>query len=237
MKLTLPFHLPFGASMVSPWQEQHLFLGFFMTTDTSDAKIRKLCETLEKEALAPAQLQAEQLINTARGQADSLVKDAQNEVKTLIVKAREQIEQERGLFDSSLRQAAALAKQALRNDFEERLFRPNLEALLELSLADPVIMTRLIRSVIDAIERDGLGCDLSVEVAKSIDIKGLNALLGEAVLKKLRDGSCLLANISSGARIQVRDRGLTVDLSDQFLSEILQKNLHSSFAKTFFQNV
>lgn len=207
-----------------------------MTTDTSDTKIRKLCETLEKEALAPAQLQAEHLITTAQAQADHLVKAAQAEAQTLIGKARDQIDQERRLFDSSLRQAAALAKQSLRNDFEQQFFRPNLEAMLDLSLADPVVMTRLIRSVIDAIERDGLGCDLSVEVAKSIDITALNSLLGEAVLKKLRDGSCLLGNISSGAKVQVRDCGVTIDLSDQFLSEILQKNLHSAFAKAFFQN-
>lgn len=204
--------------------------------ETANSQIRQICAQIEKEALGPAQQRAIEIEEQAKLKAEALVIKARAEAEMIVQTARQQIEQERALFHTSLRQAANLSIQSLKNAFENELFHPEVIGMLERGLADPVVLTRLIRSLCDAIERDGLGCDLSIEVSKSIDVASLNALLGKEILKKLKTGSCLLSNISGGFRIKVFEQQMTIDLTDQFLSELLEQNLQSSFAKTFFQN-
>ena len=206
-----------------------------MESDTAQIKIQSLCDTLKQEALEPAQHQATQLINQARAEAETLVQTARQEAEQIRQTAKQQMQQERAQFDSSLRQATAHSLRALRCEIEEKLFRDQLVQSLSEGLNDPVILTRLIHVIIDAIARDGLGVDLSVEVSKAVDISALNSLLGQKILKQLRDGTCLKSTVGGGARIRVHEKALTFELSDQFLRELLESYIHSEFVKLVFQ--
>lgn len=207
-----------------------------MESDTAQTKIQVLCDTLKQEALEPAQHQATQLLNQARAEAETLVQAARQEAEQVRQTAQRQMQQERALFDSSLRQASVQALRALRSEIEEKLFRDQLVVCLSEGLNDPVILTRLIHVIIDAIARDGLGVDLSVEVSKSVDIDALNSLLGQRILQQLRQGTPLKSTIGGGARVKVHEKSLTFELSDQFLRELLESYIHSEFVKLVFQN-
>lgn len=202
--------------------------------DTAQDKIRQLCDTLTREALDPAQNQASQIVAQARSQAETIVHAARHEAEQIKELAQQQLQQERGLFEASLRQAATLAMQMLKSEIEEKLFRAGMGELLGETLKDPVVLTRLIRGLIDAIERDGLGTDLSVEVSKGADVAALNELLGQRVLNRLREKACQLTNIAGGVLVSVKDRALTIDVSQEFLVEIFVKNFRGDFAKAFF---
>ncbi len=207
-----------------------------MTTNTAQDKIRQLCDTLTREALDPAQNQAAKILEQARSQAETLLQEARREAEQIKEITHRQLQQERGLFDSSLRQAASQAKQMLRNEIEEKLFKNPLGILLAESLQDPVALTRLIRGLIDAIERDGLATDLSIEVSKQMNVRELNELLGQRVLEKLREKTCFMSNIAGGVKVRMMDQGLTIDVSDRFLQEVFERNLRGEFVKTFFQS-
>lgn len=206
-----------------------------MENTTAQVKIQSLCEALRQEALLPAQQQAAQLLDRARQEAEDLVQSARQEAERTRQISQQQMRQERALFDTSLRQAAAQSLRALRAEIEEKLFKDQLAISLQESLNDPVTVTRIIQVLVEAIARDGLGADLTVEISQQIDLAALNALLGQGILKALRGGTCLKSTLKGGARIRVHDRALTFDLSDQFVSELLQSHLRSEFAKLVFQ--
>lgn len=204
--------------------------------EKGQTKIDKICALLKEETLQPAQMEAQAILKRAQEKADQLISDAQKAAAKLHIEAKEQIEHERSVFHTSLDQAAAQAIESLRQNIERAFFNESLPSIIQKNTADPELIARLINAIVKALEKDGMAADLSVLVPKTMTPRQLNELLLDDVLKRLKERSVVLGDISSGIKLQLHDKKLTVDLSGEALKDLLATYIaRKDFRKLLFE--
>lgn len=204
------------------------------TLDKEQDKIQQICEALRKETLEPAQTEAEYVISTAKAHANEIVQEAKREAERLIAEAQRAIERERNVFHSSLEQATKQSLEALRQAIDHKLFNAELHDLVVRHTSDPKIIANLITAVIKGIEKDGLGADLIAYVSKAASPQQINALLTEAILKKIKDQSVTLDDFEGGAKVRLEGKRITLDISDAVIEELLKNYVRKDFRKLLF---
>jgi V/A-type H+-transporting ATPase subunit E len=199
-------------------------------------KVQKICDMLRRETLEPAQLEAESLLLEAKQRADAIREEAEQHAKQLIQQAKAQIEQERNIFHSALQQAVKQTIEILKQEIENKFFNENLSLILEQQLSDPKLIAKLINSIVEAIDREGLNTELTAVVAKNISVKDVNALLIENVRNRLKGNPLEIGNFEGGVQVKLHGKKMTLDISDQVLKEIVVRYMRKDFRAFIFSS-
>jgi len=204
--------------------------------ETGKDKIKKICDVLKNETLDPAKQEAEKIVADAQAQAHTIVQEAKKEAEKLHSQTQEKIVKERGLFDKQVEQALAQAKETLRQELEQRLFNQGIAEWLEQKGVNEQMSAQLITALVEAIEKEGTSADLSAVVGKAVNRDEVQALLLDKVLKKLEKKAITVGEFVGGIQLQLHDRQLTLDLSDQALKELLGHYIRKDFRALLFQD-
>jgi V/A-type H+-transporting ATPase subunit E len=206
------------------------------TLQAGKDKIKEICETLKKEALDPAKKESEQLLAQAQKKADSLLEKAQEDAETLMKEAKNKIEQERSVFESSLKQATQQSLETLRQDIEEKLFKRELDASINEDMASASFVGTLLKALVEAIEKDGITANLQAVISKNTNPDEAAQELGTSAAAKILKENISVGSFAGGAQLKVKDRQFTLDMSDQALKEMLAQYLRKDFRNWLFQS-
>ncbi len=204
------------------------------TLEQGQEKIRKICDELRAGTLEPAKKEAEKIILDAKDFCSKLIKEAEIEAENLIKTARSEIEQERNVFQSSLSQGIKQGLEALKQDIEHHLFNLQLNETVKNGTDKPEVVAKLIDCIVKAIEKEGLSADISAFIPKHIPEREVNLLLTAKILDKLKQHSVSIGSFEGGAQIKLGDKGLTIDVSDLAIKELLSQYIRKDFRKLIF---
>lgn len=197
-------------------------------------KIQKICDTLRKETLEPAKQEAQAIVDEAYGKAAKIIKDAELQVIQMHDQARKKIEQERNVFQSSLEQSARQGIEALRQAIEQKLFNEELEKVIDKTMADPNVISKVINAIVEALQKEGLSSDLSAVIPRHVSPDQVNSLLMQNVLQKLKGKGVQLGDFAGGAEVKLNDKRLTIDITNETLQEMLASYARKDFRQKIF---
>ena len=206
------------------------------TLEQGHDKLQKIMDEIRESTLEPAKKEAANIVSEAHLRAKEIVIAAEKESTRLIQAARGVIEQEQNVFNSTLTQGVRQSLDALRQEIEHKLFNDQLKRLVTNGTKDPQIVAKLINCIVNAIEKEGISADISAIIPKHIPENQLNLILAENILKQLREHSVEVGNFSGGAQIKLHDKGLTIDISDSAIQELLSRYVRKDFRKLIFLN-
>lgn len=205
------------------------------TLDKGQEKIEKICSVLRKETLEPAKKQAEEIIKEAQKQAEVIIENGKKKAEDVIANARAEIEKERNVFNSSLQQAAKQSIESLRQQIENNFFNSQLQNLIEKEGAYPDIVAKLINTIVQAIEKEGLSADLSAYIPKTISPRDINVLLLKNALNALKEKTVVVGNFEAGAQVKINNKKITIDISEGALKDLLSTHvIRKDFRKMIF---
>lgn len=202
--------------------------------ETGQDKIKKICDRLRLEVLQPAKEEAERILEDAKKKAEEIQAEAERHANQMLKQARGQIEQERNVFHSALQQAAKQTVEGLRQEIEHKLFNEELQPLLDKQLGDPKTIAELINGIVKAIEKEGLTSDLTVVVPRLVSAEDVNALLLDAIRKRLKGKPLEIGNFAGGVQVKLHGKKMTIDLSDQAIKELLANYMRKDFRTLIF---
>lgn len=203
--------------------------------EKGQTKIDKICALLKEETLQPAHKEAKEIIERAEEKAEQIINDAEKTAEKMHLSARASIEHEKAVFYASLSQASNQVLESLRQSIEKTFFNEHLPAVIQKNSADPALIAKLINTVVKSLEKDGLAADLSVIVPHTMTPRQLNELLLDDVIKSLKERSVVLGDISSGVKLKLHDKQMTIDLSGEALKELLATYIaRKDFRKLLF---
>lgn len=197
-------------------------------------KIQEICHILRKETLEPAQLEASEIIQAAKERAKEIVEEAEMHAQKHLESVRRVIDQERNVFHASLEQAASQSLEALRQEVEKSLFNKEISKLVAMEAVKPDVIAKLISAIVKAIEKEGISSDISAIIPQTVSAEEVNRLLMDGILKKLKDESVKVGGFAGGAKVQMHDKKLTVDITDEALKELLTSYVRKDFRKIIF---
>lgn len=205
------------------------------TLDQGQDKIKKICDVLKKESLDPAKKEGERIIADAQARGHEIVKEAEKQAEVLLAETRSTLEQERNVFQSTMTQATRLCVESLKQEIQQKLFNQELRQLVEQQAADPKVIAKLIDAIVGALEKEGINANLTALVPKTVSPNEINALIGQNVLKKLKEQGVTLSGFAGGAKIRIADKKITIDITDQAIMEMLA-GYAPGFRKWLFAN-
>jgi V/A-type H+/Na+-transporting ATPase subunit E len=196
--------------------------------------IQKISDRLKHEVIEPAKVEAHKIVGAAQQKAEEIIALAEKQADATKAAAYAQIEKERRVFQSSLQQASKQSLEALRQAIEQKLFNEQLNALVETGMADPQLIAKLIDAIVSAIEKEGLGTDLTAVVSRVASPQAISKLLAQEVLKKLKGKALTLDGFAGGAQVKIEDKQIRVDLSDNAIKELLSNYVRKDFRDLVF---
>lgn len=205
------------------------------TLELGSNRIQKICDVIKEESLEPARKESESILNEAKQRAHEIVEEAKAQKEHLLAEARREIEQERNVFNSSLEQASKQSLESLRQAIG-RLFNEELNSYLKEGASDQKLVARIIEAIINAIEKEGIGANLSALIPQTVSTKEVNTILGERLLARLKEKSVIIGGFSGGAQVKIHDKQMTIDITDAALQELLAGYVRKDFRKFFFRN-
>lgn len=206
------------------------------TLEDGQGKLQKICDELRLSTLEPAKKEALHIVEEAHANARAIIIEAEKESARLIDAAREVIEQEQNVFRSSLTQGVRQSLDALKQEIEHKLFNEQLSDLVKKGTKSPDIIAKLIDCLVKAIDRQGISADISALIPKEIPEKEVNLLLAENILNQLKQHSVQVGNFAGGAQIKLSDKGLSIDITDSAIQELLSRYVRSDFRKLIFNH-
>jgi V/A-type H+-transporting ATPase subunit E len=204
------------------------------TLETGQDKIKKISDQLRHQTLEPAKEEAHQIIEAAKRRAEEILAEAESQAQQMIKQAKKQIEQERGVFNSSMKQAAKQAVEALRQEIEQRLFNVELKDLTEKQLSNSQLVAQLINGIVNALEKEGIRADLTAVIPRTASVQDVNDLLLANAKERLKDKPLQLGSFLGGAQVRLEDKRMTIDLTDQALKELLANYVRKDFRELIF---
>lgn len=202
--------------------------------ETKRDKVKKICDVLRRETLDPAKVEAAKIIEKARLDAKELIREAKRDANLLFDEAKKKLEDERKLFKASIDVGCKKSLDLLKEEVEERLFNEELTSLLEKPLCDPKLIAKLIEAIVKAIEREGLDAKLSAQIPSAVSAREVNTALAANILDRLSQKSVELSEITGGAKIKLKDKHLTIDMSEDALKSLLARYVREDFRSIVF---
>ncbi len=197
-------------------------------------KIQQICDLIKKETLEPAKQEAQNIIRLSEVRGEEIIKEAEKQGEELLEGTRAVLKQERAVFETALYQAAAQAKEALKQDIEEKLFSKELNSLISKQMSEPEVVANLIEALVKALEKEGLAAKISAIIPQTVDKDEVNRKLIATTLEKLNGKSVTVGSFKGGAKLKVDGTQVTIDLSDEAVSEMLLPYLRADFRKKLF---
>ena len=203
--------------------------------ETGKDKIQKICDSIRKETLEPVRQEAREVMENAHLQAAEIVKHAKVEAEAARTAAVLEIEEKQRLFQSSLQLACRQGVEALKQKIEHELFNPELTSLIAKETANPQIIVRLLESFMKSLEERGIEEDFEVIIPKEISPRMINGLLSEKILERLKHKSVAVGDFNGGIQIRMKDRQITIDISDAALRELIAAYIRRDFRELIFK--
>lgn len=203
--------------------------------DSGKDKIQKICDTLRKETLNPAKQEAAEIVENANLEAAQIIRDAQEQAKSLMEEAQSEIDQKRKALHSSLALAARQGIEQLKQKIEQELLFKELLEYVAKQLSDPKLIAGLINNFMSSLEEKGLQEDIGVLIPSSISPRAVNSLLVRQFLERLEKQSVSIGEFSGGVQLKLRDRKITIDITDEAVRELLASYIRSDFRDLVFQ--
>jgi len=194
-------------------------------------KIQRICEVLRNETLEPALQESELIISDAKKRAETLILEAEVKANSLIQAAHAEIERERLVFQGSLVQGIKQAIEMIRQEIEKKLFEPNLEKYLCQEMVKPETIANLIKAIVSAIEKEGLGANLEVIIPKKVPAADVSAFL----LAELKNTELVLGDFFGGAKVKISEKNMTIEITDKVLKQLVASYVRKDFREKIFQ--
>ena len=205
-----------------------------MTAAQSDT-LQRLCTTLKQETLEPAKKQAEEIIAEAKKQAETLLAAAEQKALTLVQEAEKKAAQELRMARTSLTQAAKQAVAFLRQEVENHLFNSACSELFDAKMADSAMVARFLDTLLEVAKEAALTGDFTGLLGEKVDAKEVASLLAKQSLQLLQEGKMLYsAAFPAGVKLQIKEKNITLDLSDSALKSLLSGFVRKDFQQLLF---
>lgn len=205
------------------------------TLEKSEDKIQEICNILRSETLEPAKEEAERIIAEAQKERAALLKKSEEEAKRMLSEARLQLEKEKQIFHSSLKQAMDQCFEMLTQKVQNQLFNEAFAATVHTKATNPQVIADLLKAIIQSIEKEGVQANLSAIIPEKVSRQEVNALLGLELLKRLEKESVTVGDIAGGVQVRLMNKRLTLDISEEVLRALLVQGLRKDFRHLVFE--
>jgi V/A-type H+/Na+-transporting ATPase subunit E len=203
--------------------------------DTGNEKIRKICDAIKTQTIEPAKQRAEEIIENAKLEAKEIKKNAEKSRQEIFLQTEKEVQQKQNLCLSSIKSAAKQVIDQLKQELENDFFSKNLNELISGSLADPSLIAKLITAIVQSIEKEGLDVDLSAIIPQKVGAENISVLLAKDVLEKLREKKVIEGGFSGGAKVKLHDKQITIDISDEALTDLVARYIRKEFREMIFK--
>ena len=183
--------------------------------------IQQISEELKVNILAPAKAEAQSILFEAHAEAQQIISQANQEAEQLLVQARAQIAKEQHAFQSTLAQAAKQTLETVRQAIENDLVHSELHRLIVQKTSHPDTIALLIEAVVKTLEKEGMHSNFNLIIPETVSTEALLAALSPALNQTLRQGKVLHGKFLGGVKIHLVAKGITIDISDEALLELL----------------
>jgi V/A-type H+/Na+-transporting ATPase subunit E len=198
-------------------------------------KIQKICDSIRKETLEPVRQEAREIIEHAHLQAADIVKQAKLDAEHSRKKALQEIEEKQKTFQSSLQLSCRQGIESLKQKIERELFNPELADLIARETKHPTVIVQIVESFMRSLEEKGIEEDFEVMIPKEVSPRQINALLAQKILDRLKNQSVEMGDFHGGVQIRMKDRQITIDISDTAIRELLAAYIRRDFRDLIFQ--
>jgi len=202
---------------------------------TGKDKIQEICDSIRKETLEPVKQEAREIVENAHLQAAAIVKQAKSEAEASRMAAQQDIAEKQRLFQASLELSCRQGIESLKQKIEQELFNPELSEMVVKETSSPHIIVRLLESFMKSLEEKGIEEDFEAVIPKDISPRTINGLLLGKILERLKNKSVEIGDFHGGVQIRMKDRKITIDISDVALREIIAAYIRRDFRELVFQ--
>ena len=192
-----------------------------MPLDSSNNKVKEICEILYKDTILPAKEESQQILVDAKEHAAGIIHNANQEAKTLLEKNAKQIAEERRVHECSIQLAIKQAMAVLKSQVMD-VFNKELLSNIKDTLNQQEVCQNLLEVLIEGIKKEGVRSDLRLFVSKNINFEQLVQSLTASVAGKIEKSD---VEISSGIALMLKEKKVTLKVTEQTLSELLSAGL------------
>ncbi len=203
--------------------------------DNGKNKIQKICDALRVETLEPAKQEAREILENAHLQAADLIREAKEKMQSMIEVTDREIDQKKKTLQSSMQLACRQAIEVLKQKIEKELLFHGLAEYVAKEMADPKLISNLINSCVMSLQEKGVDENLSVIIPQAITPRTINSLLVQHFIERLQEKSVILGDFDGGVQIKLRDRQITIDISDRVVRELIANFIRHDFRDLVFQ--
>ena len=203
--------------------------------ETGKDKIQKICDSIRKETLDPARQEAREIIENAHLQAAEILREAKDKAALLKTGAEREIEEKRRVFQSSLQLSCRQGIEMLKQKIEQELFHKELGSVVHQEMTQPQLIARLVQGFVRSLEEQGIEDDFQVVIPKEITPRAINALLGEAILSRLKEHSVQIGDFHGGVQIRLKERHIIIDISEEVVRELIANYIRRDFRELMFR--
>lgn len=200
--------------------------------DTGNEKVKKICDALVEDTLAPAKQEAMEIVKQAKQEAKRIVEEAQAESKRLVDDARAKNEQERAVFDTSVRLAAKQAVSSLEQEISSSLFKSGGKKLVESSFGSAEVAAKLVDALLAVIEKEGLSGSIVARLADGISKEDVAKLILHGAKERLTLENGV--QIRAGVQLVLKDEMMTLDVSGDAIAALLGEFIREEFRDILF---
>jgi len=203
--------------------------------DNGKNKIQKICDALRVETLEPAKQEAREILENAHLQAADLIREAKEKMQSMIEVTDREIDQKKKTLQSSMQLACRQAIEVLKQKIEKELLFHGLAEYVAKEMADPKLISNLINSCVTSLQERGVDENLSIIIPQTITPRTINSLLVQHFIERLQEKSVILGDFDGGVQIKLRDRQITIDISDRVVRELIANFIRHDFRDLVFQ--
>lgn len=217
-----------------------------MEDNTLSSGVDTLIARLREEGVSAGRSEADRILSEAQAQAQQVLAKANAEAREHLETAHKEADAYRAAGKEALKTAMRDAVLGMKAGLMEK-FSADVERLVSRQMEDPEILKQMILEVAGRV-RDGagVGAEADMEVILPANVVGLEELRGnpeeleQGRLTKfvlgltgdmLRDGVALRTadDGTSGIRVQVKDKNITLELTDEAVAALLLQHLQPRF--------
>jgi V/A-type H+-transporting ATPase subunit E len=189
---------------------------------------------LRKQTLEPAQNQAKKIVEDAEKEAEEIIHKAKEEILFMKEKSKLELEKELRVHEGSIQLAIRQGISTLRQGIE-KVFARNLDNEIEAAMGKEDAVANAISVLLTLIEKEGLGANLSLLLPKHVDLSAICNRLKQDFAEKVKKSAILLDEIKGGAEIKLKDKKMSIELTDQALKELLASYVIPELREKIFE--
>ncbi|MBI3900597.1 MAG: hypothetical protein HY324_00440 [Chlamydiia bacterium] len=201
---------------------------------TGRDKIQKICDTLRKETLEPAYLEAKEIVEKGQAQAHDLMIAAKKKAEDLIKAAEKEILEKKKVFEASLQLACRQGVEKLKSVIEKEIFDRQLGEILSKEMGSPEAIGKILEVFFQILREKGIEDEFVIVIPKTISPRQISSLVAGKILEKLEKESIALGEFAGGVQIRFKERAITIDISDEAVKEVIAFYIRRDFRELVY---